>query len=383
MGLKAGEGATWRSAMGEILGLGLSHFPGFMFADADMAMRIKQNIRSDRVPAALKDPRNWPAPMQAEWGDDEGTTFAAAHRAQFVAGVRRLRAALDDFQPDAVVMFGDDQYENFREDLVPPFCIYIMPEFPAKPFLRARGRGPQPNVWGEPPDTSYTIPGHPHAARFLAKGLLEERFDLPYAYQFHHLEGLGHAFIHTLLYLDYDRRGWEYPIIPFHVNAYGSNVVRNRGGSGHLFATEEREADPPAPSPQRCFELGQAIARRLTESPWRVALIASSSWSHAFLVESNHYIYPDVAADRQRFADLAAGNYAAFRDLSLEAVEQAGEHELLNWIPLMGAMYELGQQPACCDFLESYLMNSCKSFALFPPKVAVGTAAGPRGEASR
>jgi hypothetical protein len=51
-----------------------------------------------------------------------------------------------------------------------------------------------------------------------------------------------------------------------------------------------------------------------------VALLASSSWSHAFLVEKHHYIYPDVAADRQRFEDLAAGNYTAFRDLSLQEV---------------------------------------------------------------
>jgi hypothetical protein len=55
----------------------------------------------------------------------------------------------------------------------------------------------------------------------------------------------------------------------------------------------------------------------------------------------------------------------------------------LNWIPLIGAMYELGQQPAWCDFLESYVMNSCKSFALFPPKVAVGASPASMGEASR
>ena len=69
--------------MGEVLGLGLSHFPGFLYADADMAMRVKQIVQSERVPAALKEPAGWPAPMQAEWGADEGAAFAAAHRAQF------------------------------------------------------------------------------------------------------------------------------------------------------------------------------------------------------------------------------------------------------------------------------------------------------------
>ena len=27
------------------------------------------------------------------------------------------------------MIFADDQYENFREDVLPPFCIYAMDEF--------------------------------------------------------------------------------------------------------------------------------------------------------------------------------------------------------------------------------------------------------------
>jgi hypothetical protein len=30
-------------------------------------------------------------------------------------------------------------------------------------------------------------------------------------------------------------------------------------------------------------------------------------------------------------------------------------------------MHELGQKPSVCEFLESYVMNSCKCIALFPP----------------
>ncbi len=45
--------------MGEILGLGLSHYPGFMYPDSDMAMRVKEII---------KNPKDWPEPMQVEWG---------------------------------------------------------------------------------------------------------------------------------------------------------------------------------------------------------------------------------------------------------------------------------------------------------------------------
>ena len=366
--------------MGEILGVGMSHFPGFNYLDGDMATRVKQVLKSDKVPAELKDPKNWPAPMQSEWGTDEGNTFATKHREAYFALVRKLRAAIDDFRPDFVLVFGDDQYENFREDIVPPFCVYIFDSVDTQPLSRGRFGAPQPNVWDEPSDKVFTVKGHPQGGRYLARYLLENGFDIPYAYKMHHHPGLGHAFIYTLMYLDYDRTGWEYPVIPFHVNAYGSSLVRNRGGMAHLFSPDE-QPDPPAPSPRRCFELGQAVARALKESPWRVVLIGSSSWSHAFLTEKNHFVYPDVPTDRQRFAELKAANYTAWRDIPLKAIEEAGENELLNWLPLAGAMYELGQPPAWCEFIESYLMNSCKVVALFPPRVGVAPTASERTEA--
>jgi hypothetical protein len=353
--------------MAEILGLGMSHYPGFYYEDADMNRFLMDTLRSPRVPAEMKDPRNWPEPMQREWGDDQGASFAKEHRRLFVEGVRKLRAALDEFRPDVVVIFGDDQYENFREDLIASFALYIMPRFETTPFATDLGREPKPNIWGEPRDQRFEYLGHVGAARFLAKRLLESGVDIAYSYRLHHMQELGHAFRNTLVYLDFDRRGWDYPIVPFHVNAYGSSIVRNRGGQEHLLGDPGEFPDPPAPSPRRCFEVGQAVARAMKASPWRVALVGSSSWSHAFLTEKHCWIYPDVAADKRRYEDLKAANYEAWRDLSLEEVEDAGQHELLNWMPLVGAMYELGQKPRLCEFLESYVMNSCKCLALFPP----------------
>ena len=67
----------------------------------------------------------------------------------------------------------------------------------------------------------------------------------------------------------------------------------------------EAAIDPPGPNPSRCFDIGAAVARVLADSPWRVALIASSSWSHAFLTAKHHWLYPDVTSDRARFDELA------------------------------------------------------------------------------
>ena len=51
--------------------------------------------------------------------------------------------------------------------------------------------------------------------------------------------------------------------------------------------------------------MGQATARVLNKSPWRVVLMASSSWSHSFLTEKNYQLWPDVAACLRAWA--AAG----------------------------------------------------------------------------
>ena len=47
---------------------------------------------------------------------------------------------------------------------------------------------------------------------------------MAYAYKPLHGDGLGHAFANTLLFLDLDRQGFNYPVVPMAVNCYGSNV---------------------------------------------------------------------------------------------------------------------------------------------------------------
>jgi hypothetical protein len=125
--------------------------------------------------------------------------------------------------------------------------------------------------------------------------------------------------------------------------------------------------DPPGPTPRRCFEVGAAAARALGKSPWRVAMIASSSWSHAFLTEKSHWLYPDVASDRARFDELRSGRMYRWQQLSTAEIEDAGQQEFLNWVCLAGAMTALEQQPSIVDYIETHIFNSNKCFAIFPP----------------
>ena len=110
--------------MAEVLGVGVSHYPPFSGRDADMAGILRGRLADPDIPASAKDPAGWPPPMQEEWGTDGGIAAAARHRSAMLNGLRRVRRAIDDFKPDVVVIWGDDQYENFREDMVPAFCVH-------------------------------------------------------------------------------------------------------------------------------------------------------------------------------------------------------------------------------------------------------------------
>lgn len=345
--------------MGEILGVGVTHYPPLITPDDERGFPLTRTLRSnDRVPPELKIPSNWPEPMRIEYGEDEGLEAAKRHRERLVKGFRAVRAEIDAFQPDFILIWGDDQYENFKEDIIPPFCVLAYNQMECRPFAHRKR-----NVWHEPQDKAFKYRGHP-ASRSLARGLLEEGIDMAYAYKpLHETGGLGHAFLNTLLYLDYDRQGFDYPVLPVAVNCYGSRVIQNRGGSTQY----EEEPDPPGPSPRRCMEVGAATARVLRDSPWRVALVASSSWSHAFLTEKNHWLWPDMEADRARFEELRAGDYDAWRQVSTAQIEAAGQQELLNWMCLAGAMAELGRKPQVLDYIETYVFNSNKCLALFKP----------------
>jgi hypothetical protein len=346
--------------MGEILAVGITHYPPLAGRDESMSWILKRMLQNPHLPKEYRQAQGWPEAMRKEWSNDEGTGAARDHRARLLQALRRTRERIDEFRPDLIVIWGDDQYENFREDVVPPYCIYAHESFEFGP--------PPNNVWDEPPDKKFRQSGNVAAAKYLARGLIEAGFDTAYSYQpLHH--PLGHAFANALLYLDYDRKGFAYPIIPFAINCYGRKVIAQRGGLP-MFENPPSEAqlDPPAPTPRRLFDLGAATARIFAASPWRIALLASSGWSHAFLTEKNHYLYPDTLADRKLFEALRAGNYDAWRNYPASSVEASGQQEILNWMCLAGALAELNRKPAEIELIDTWIFNSSKCFLSAPPR---------------
>jgi len=269
--------------------------------------------------------------------------------------MRRVREALDAFKPDFVLIWGDDQYENFQEDVIPPYCVFAHPSFTFSP--------PKDNIWLEPHDKRFEVQGAAAAGKALVSNLIGEGFDTAYSYKpLHH--PLGHAFANAIFYLDYDRRGFAYPILPFSINCYGRKVVVQRGGLPTSPPLSEADLDPPAPTPRRLFELGAATARFLARSPWRVALLSSSGWSHAFLTQKTWFLTPDTEADRQLYAALMAGDYGTWRDYPAEQIEASGQQEVLNWMCLAGALDALERKPRAAGFIDTWIFNSSKVFMI-------------------
>jgi hypothetical protein len=47
-------------------------------------------------------------------------------------------------------------------------------------------------------------------------------------------------------------------------------------------------------------------------------------------------------------------------------MEAAGQHEMLNWMALIGAMEALDQKPDVHDYAETHIFMSDKCFVTYP-----------------
>jgi hypothetical protein len=352
--------------MAHFLGLGLTHYPLLAGADEHMADLLRWTLADPDIPAEAKDPANWSAPMRAEWSTDGGVASAAHHRKLLVENLSRCRDALDEFAPDVVVVWGDDQYENFREEVIPPFCVLAYDDVDVNPFEVMTRLG-SPNAWGLPADATITLHGDPEGARRLTDDLIGQGFDIAYSYQKRSDAPFPHAIVNTQLFLDYPNAGsrFEYRIIPITVNCYGQHAIARRGGLARFAAIADERLDPSGPTPARCFALGRAVALAFHDTDLRVAFVASSSWSHAFLTDKTWHITPDTAADRRLYQLFVDRAYATWQATPSRDIVDSGQHEMLNWFCLTGAVDELGLDLAWSELVTTDVFNSNKCFAVF------------------
>jgi hypothetical protein len=222
--------------------------------------------------------------------------------------------------PDAVVVLGDDQHEQFQDDNMPTFAVY---HGNSLPLVRHLGRNPagwklaEEHGWAE---TAKEYGAASELAEHLIKSLTADEFDVARSSRLREDVGVGHAF--SFLY----RRilpGSTLPMVPVMVNTY---------------------YPPNQPTPKRCYALGQALRRAVEswDSNKRVALMASGGLSHVVIDEELDRITVEALLHKDR-EQLCA--------LPREKLH-GGTSEILNWVALAGAMERMKMK--LLDYVTTY-----------------------------
>ena len=283
-----------------VLGIGTSHSPQVSTAWSHWPNMRKTEEVSPAVPADLE-AQLAPRILEQRFGQVQDAVGTLSRVLQETAGL------------DAIIMFGDDQHEQFDDGNMPAIAVY---HGEVCDVLEPR-RATIP--WTGPADQRHAIsalmeatrPAYPGAAAFaqhIVESLTDQDFDISRCDRLNE-KGLGHAF--AFLY----QRLWPactVPIVPIMLNTY---------------------YPPNQPTPRRSYALGRAV--REAVASWgggkRVAVIASGGLSHIVLDEPLDRQILDGLRDRD------AGKLVAIPREKL----RGGTSEILNWVALGGAVEPL------------------------------------------
>jgi hypothetical protein len=232
----------------------------------------------------------------------------------------KLRELFLEVSPDAVIVIGDDQHEQFWENNLPTFSVYYGKDVQEK----ERPAGRSESSWAGaayPGNGARTVPCDSELALCLIQKAIAEGFDLSTTNRLREEIGIGHAFGFVTSHIMAPR---PIPIVPVMVNAF---------------------FPPNRPLPGRCYALGQAIARAVLgwRGGKRVAVVASGGLSH-FII--------DEEIDRRVLQGLVNQNRNELSNLPLDRLFALGTGEALNWIMAAGALEPL--RPNLLDYVPCY-----------------------------
>jgi len=289
--------------MGKIIaGMALSH--AFALLEPDRWDNLRELNRQGYKRRYGEEPPNHPKIA-------EETLEGNRQRYQRIStSIEFLRQSIVAKKPDAMIVIGDDQNENFRDQDLPQLALYIGDKIVTTE--RQGGeyrRGP-------------TYPCHSELADRLLNGLVEREFDITACKSFHRDELLSHAHAPVMETLMPES---NIPVVLFFVNAI------------HV----------PAVTPHRCYRLGQAIGSIIRESrdSLRVMLCASGGLSHftggyPWKVYRGPYSYGSINEefDREILDWMARGDGEKVAALTSDDLLRNGDIELRSWITLLGAI---------------------------------------------
>jgi 3-O-methylgallate 3,4-dioxygenase len=272
------------------------HFRGRTFTfDGLVALRAGENLASQITPQRWRE------------------RHAACQRA-----IARLADVFHSAKPDVAVIVGNDQMEVFSDKNLPAFAVFRGDTVENIPLTEAQlARLPAGIAIAEPGHMTPTRTAYrtlPELGEHIARTLIAEAFDVAVSKELPAgplgSNSIPHAF--GFIYRNVMRDA-VIPHVPVMVNTF---------------------YPPNQPSAARCAGFGRALLRAIAgwQTDKTVALICSGGLSH----------FAIAARDVSRVVDLP------------ETYFQAGSSEIKNWIPVIGAMAELGLAPNVVDYVPCY-----------------------------
>src|SRR6266540_2734454 len=131
---------------------------------------------------------------------DSFETNQAKH-AQCMENFGKLRERVEETKPDVLLVFGDDQLEQFNFNNFPAFGIYLGeeligtdPTFLGRRILHGENVEKPGQVVGK---------GHPELGKRLIESLMDRGFDIAFSLERPNKErGIGHAFVNPSYYVN-------------------------------------------------------------------------------------------------------------------------------------------------------------------------------------
>jgi len=317
----------------------------------------------------LNDPKNWNEHMQKLWSNDQGYVTGETLQKTQIEQFRKVKAALDEFKPDALLLMFRDLGETWGNAADPanPRPKYWFHAQPTKEVQLYNLFGSRQNYHEEDPDQYDTIHFHTDATNFLFDKLKSEAPVAPeLANAVKTPLRMGHNFVAGVVHTDWDKREFKTPFIAIGMDPFGYGRTRNNEG----LSPWDKNAEPPL-TPAQGFEVGRVLARAIKASPYRIALIADCDWSHANdHARSSYEIAPSTDHDRERFQEWSAGNFKNWGDSwTHDEMEQFGDWQMLPTIILAGAMTEVGANVKYAHFQEdNQIFNDSMVTTIFESK---------------
>ena len=253
------------------------------------------------------------------------------------AGIERMRAEVQAYKPDAIVLIGDDQDDVFNMSNNPTFAIYTGDE----PMWGRTGY-----EWDKPvaERTKVLVPPAPELSRHLLKTLIKDGFDVSNVARFEPVGRPGYGLSHMAARIapELDPTG-TIPVICVFLNEYF----------------------PPLPTARRCAQLGRAIADAFADRPERIAICASGGLSHYPPVKGGKRGDIDVPLDTWVLERLARNDVAGLENLFTFDSEnlRAGTGEIRAWVSVAAAM----NRPAeVIDYMPIHSLVTGVAFAAWP-----------------